>query len=236
MKTIGVLGGLGPQATMDFEARVHRASQKVIPAFTNSGYPPMVVYYYRAAPMLLDEKHHPIIPLVPDPRLFEAAARLRGMADFFVIPSNTPHVFRDQLEKAAGCPLLSIIETTIAEVERRGLKRVGLVGFGDPKVYTEPMKAKGIATETLASKEELDLRAQIDGAILALMEGRLKPEAQALVRKAIEIVRGRGTETVVLACSELPLLLGKDADESSGLINPTQLLAEAAVRRAIDEG
>ena len=44
MKTIGVLGGLGPQATMDFEARVHRESQRRIPPRMNGGYPPMIVH------------------------------------------------------------------------------------------------------------------------------------------------------------------------------------------------
>jgi aspartate racemase len=233
MKTIGVFGGLGPQATMDFEARVHRASQAMIPQKSNSGYPPMVVYFYRAAPIMLDENHVPILPLKPDPRMFEAVAKLRGMADFFVIPSNTPHLYREELEKAAGCPLLSIIETTLAEVERRGLKRVGVVGYGDPKVYTEPMKARGVATETLASQEELDLRARIDDAIRSLMEGRMNPEVPAMVRKAIELVRARNVEAIILACSELPLLLGSYAEEAVDLINPTQLLAEAAVRRAM---
>lgn len=46
MKTIGVLGGLGPQATMEFEVRVHRAAQRLIPQDGNQGYPPMVVYYF----------------------------------------------------------------------------------------------------------------------------------------------------------------------------------------------
>ena len=44
MKITGVLGGLGPQATMDFEARIHRISQQLIPRQANTGYPPMVVY------------------------------------------------------------------------------------------------------------------------------------------------------------------------------------------------
>ena len=50
MKTIGVLGGLGPQATMDFERRLHRVAQRLIAPRMNSGYPPMVVYYHRHAP------------------------------------------------------------------------------------------------------------------------------------------------------------------------------------------
>ena len=53
MKTIGVLGGLGPQATMDFEARVHAAAQRLIPQIANTGYPPMIVTYLRCAPMIL---------------------------------------------------------------------------------------------------------------------------------------------------------------------------------------
>jgi aspartate/glutamate racemase len=50
LKTIGVLGGLGPQVTMDFEARVHRVAQRLIPPHGNGGYPPMVVYYDRHPP------------------------------------------------------------------------------------------------------------------------------------------------------------------------------------------
>ena len=44
MKTIGVLGGLGPQATVDFEVRVHREAQRWIPPRMNGGYPPMIVH------------------------------------------------------------------------------------------------------------------------------------------------------------------------------------------------
>ena len=61
MKTIGVLGGLGPQATMDFEARVHAAAQRLIPQQANSGYPPMIVYYLRCAPMILGTDHRPVV-------------------------------------------------------------------------------------------------------------------------------------------------------------------------------
>src|SRR3954468_23949818 len=87
MKTIGVLGGLGPQATMDFEARLHRAAQRVIPPHLNSGYPPMVVWYCRHPPVVGAEDGRPELPLRADPRLLDAARRLGQMADFLVIPS-----------------------------------------------------------------------------------------------------------------------------------------------------
>ena len=88
MKTIGVLGGLGPQATMDFEARVHAVSQRLIPRRGNGGYPPMVVYYHRHAPVLLNEDGSPVLPIQPDPRLFEAARRVGSLADFLVITAT----------------------------------------------------------------------------------------------------------------------------------------------------
>ncbi len=72
MKTIGVLGGLGPQATMDFEQRVHHVAQGLVPPQGNSGYPPMVVYYCRHPPVLVDATGHP--------QLFQVVTFWAGMA------------------------------------------------------------------------------------------------------------------------------------------------------------
>src|SRR5215212_6256116 len=76
MKTIGVLGGFGPQATMDFEQRVHRVAQQLIPPQRNGGYPPMIVHYCRHPPVLLDADGQTRRPIQPDPRLLKAAHTL----------------------------------------------------------------------------------------------------------------------------------------------------------------
>ena len=55
MKRMGVLGGISPQATIDFETRVHRCAQRLVPAHWNSGYPPMVSWYHRRPPVLLGD-------------------------------------------------------------------------------------------------------------------------------------------------------------------------------------
>src|SRR5438067_519227 len=119
MKTIGVLGGLGPQATMDFEQRIHRVSQKLIPPFAITGYPPMVVYYYREAPALHGPDRVLLQPIQPNPHLFEAASKLGKLVDFLVIPSNFPHLFKKEIEEASGRPMLSLIAITLDEVRRR---------------------------------------------------------------------------------------------------------------------
>ena len=97
MKTIGVLGGIGPQATMDFEARVHAVSQKLIPQSANSGYPPMLVYYHRNPPFVQDEHFKPIPPLRPDPQLAAILGKMGSMVDFIVITSNAPHRLLDHV-------------------------------------------------------------------------------------------------------------------------------------------
>ena len=55
MRTIGVLGGIGPQATMDFETRVHAEARCLLKPHLNEGYPPMVTVYLRHAPVLLGD-------------------------------------------------------------------------------------------------------------------------------------------------------------------------------------
>jgi aspartate racemase len=232
VKTIGVLGGVGPQATMDFEARVHAVSQRLIPQAANRGYPPMIVYYHRHPPFVVDETSHPIFPLQPDPHLAAALGQLGKMADFLVCPSNAPHMMRDVIERFAGRQILSMIDQTVEEIRKRGWRQVGVVGFGEPKVYKVPLEQLDLVCETLPG-EPGGLRDRLDDAILRVMAGQTRPEDKALAVEAVDLLWARGVDGVILGCTEIPLLLGDDA-ERDDMVNPAQLLAEAAVRFAMD--
>jgi aspartate racemase len=229
MKTIGVLGGMGPQATMDFEARVHRESQSLIPPRLNTSYPPLVVAYHRRPPVLMDERDVPIHPLRLDPELLRTAERVGRLADFLVVTSNTPHLFQREIEEAAGIPMLSMIEATLDEVRKRGWKRVGVLGLGEPTVYTAPIAAMGGETVIL----EPALRSWLDSAILRVMEGRRPDDSPKRTLEAVDTLRGRGVDGVILGCTEIPLLL-EDRSEANDLVNPLQLVARAAVLRALE--
>jgi aspartate racemase len=228
MKTIGVLGGIGPQATMDFEQRVHRVSQQLIPQKFNTGYPPMIVLYVRHPPMLVGETGSARMPMQPDPRLLESARRLGSLADFLVIPCNSAHMLQPQIEQAAGRKVLSMIDATLDDVRRREWKRVGVLGFGDPVVYTRPLTQRGVACETI----DVEARPALDAAIFQLAEGRENSQTKAVATKGLAEVRAKGVDGVILGCTELPLLLGELAN-GQDLIDPLQLLAEAAVKEAM---
>jgi aspartate racemase len=232
MKTIGVIGGVGPQATMAFEAMVHAVSQKLIPPSLNSGYPPMVVYYHRYPPFIVDERGVPIPPRRPEPHLTAALGKLGEMVDFIVITSNAPHLFLGLIEETSGRKVLSMIDTTINEVHRQGLRRVGVLGLGLPKFYLEALDKIGVVYETLPV-EAGGLSERLDSAIVAYMAGQTTAEDRALAAEAVAVLRARGVEAIILGCTEIPLLLGADA-QAPDLINPLQLLAEASVRFAIE--
>ena len=165
----------------------------------------------------------------PTPRLLEAAARLGQWADLLVLPCNTPHKFLEEIRDAAGCEILSIVDVTVTELRRRAADPVGLLGLGVPQVYSERFDGEGFEVVTAPP----DTRDRLDDAILRLIEGATTNEHREVARDAVASTRSAGAAATVLGCTEIPLLLGAAAD-AIDLVNPAQLLAEAAVRRAIE--
>jgi len=229
MKRMGVLGGMSAQATMDFEARVHRSAQRLIPQDWNRGYPPMVVWYLRALPILRGADGHPLEPRQVDPEVIVAAALLGKLVDFLVVPCNAAHVGLPQIRAASGRPVLSMIDVAIDDVVRRTCRRVGLLGaHGVPPPYLEALRQREIACERI----DATLQGRLDAGIQAIMEGRETKEHTEAAREAVGVLRARAVDAVVLGCTEIPLLLREDSD-AADLVSPAAVLAEAAVRFAI---
>ena len=230
MKTIGVIGGLGPQATMDFENLIHKASEKLIPQHENQGYPPMITWYLRHPPMKFKDGH-PQIPLEPHPHLLEVARSLGSQADFLVIPSNTPHLFLREIEEAAGCEVLSIVDLVIGECRKRSAKRVGVLAIGfalEHGLYQGRLVKENMSCEVIS----LEIATKLDKSIFAVMEGKSSPSDVSVATAAIQFLRDKNVDSIILGCSEVPLLIQQE-ENLKDLINPIQLLAEAAVRYAL---
>lgn len=233
MKTIGVLGGLGPQATMDFEAQIHRISQRLIPQDGNQGYPPMVVYYFREPPVILPANGSiPTTRPPVNPRLLDAAQHLGTGADFLVITSNGVHAFQDEIEHAAGCNVLSMIDVTVNEIQQRDFKHVGIIDFrpASLSVYAGPLEQMGIRWEALPS----EMLPAMYRAILAVDEGREGRKDYQAVQAGLTYLRSQNVDSIILACTEIRFMLA-ETDQQDDLIDPAQLLAEATVRYAIEQ-
>jgi aspartate racemase len=97
-----------------------------------------------------------------------------------------------------------------------------------PRVYAEPLERRGIAWLSVPA----EMQAGLDAVVPAVSEGRNDASSTAAVRDAVTALRTQGVDGVILGCTEFPLALGDDLD-APDLINPTALLAEAAVRRAV---
>ena len=230
MKTIGILGGLGPQATIDLEVRIHQVAQRHIPQRGNEGYPPLVSSFFRESPVIMPADgsrpaHRP--PL--NPRLLDVARWLGTRADFLVIASNGVHAWQVEIAQAAGRPIVSMIDAVVDEVQRRGYQRVGIVDFRPSAfgVYPPQLEARGVAWVELPE----DVQHEMVGIMLAVSEGRNGVEEEQRLHAAIDALRAREVDGLILACTEFPLALSTPID--ADVINPAALLAEAAVCAAL---
>jgi len=214
---------------MDLEQRIHSLSQRLIPAAQNGGYPPMIVYYHRHAPVLLDHYAQPVIPFQPDPRMLEAAKMLGALSDFIIIPSNGVHMFQQEIERASGKSVLSMVDLVVEEVKKKQWRKVGVLGFKTAMVYANKLKAIGIQYETI----DATLQLKMDKSIERVMEGRDDHGDRMVMREVVAALRSKNVDGIIPGCTELPFLLREEIN-SKGMVNPIALLADAAVRVSID--
>ncbi len=154
-------------------------------------------------------------------------------ADFAICPDNSAHIAWDDLRAGTPIPWLHIAEVLGAEARRIGARRVGVIGtrftMGGP-VYPRVLGARGIETVAPAGADFDDVDEIIFG---ELINGVLRDESRRRYVDVIERLAERGCDAVALACTEIPLLVGP-ADSPLPTLDSTRLLAEAAVRAAID--
>ncbi|MGH2628545.1 MAG: aspartate/glutamate racemase family protein [Anaerolineales bacterium] len=227
-RTIGVLGGLGPWATLDFFEKVLRLT----PARRDQEHLRLIIdnnpKIPDRGPAILGAPgaEDPLPALVATARTVEAAG-----ADLIVIPCNTAHFFYEPIRRAVRIPVLHIMEEVARAAAARypSLKRVGLLG-------TRATVASGLYQRAFASEGTQVLapdtwgQAVIDRLIHGIKAGQvgeLTEEGALVARRLGE----SGAEAIILGCTELPLILGPD---TLGLpvLDSNLILAEAAVREA----
>ena len=155
-------------------------------------------------------------------------------ADFYICPDNTAHIALEQI--AAGLPLpgLHIAEVVCHEVTMHGWKHVGLLGTRwtmTGPVYKTALEKRGL--EMLVPEEST--REQLNAAIFdELCLGIFNTSTTELFVGAIEDLKSRGAECVILGCTEIPLIITA-ANSPLPAFDSTRLLAKYAVRVAVSE-
>lgn len=226
-KIVGILGGMGPEATVDLFQKIVAAT----PAGTDQDHLRIIIDNNPKIPSrqaaLLEGGED------PTPMLVSTARNLRKAgADFLVMPCNTAHLFFQPIVEAVDIPVLHIADETVAEALRRFpiLKAVGILASTATvrlRLYHDRFEAKGI--EALAPSE--DEQERVQAAIFSVKAGDKGPAVREAVREVGESLVARGAQLLVTACTELPLLL-QDGDASVPVLDPTLCLALAAVRLA----
>lgn len=226
---VGVMGGLGPEATVDFMARV----LALTPAEKDQDHIHLLVDQNPGVP----NRQEAILrgALDPAPALAAMAARLEAAgADFIVMPCNAAHAFQPAIEAAISIPFISIVDVTVEAV--RGLGRsVGLMatpaGIAGG-TYQEAMR-RGRATDTLLVFDE-DERDAFMSLVYAIKAGDRGPEVASGMRALAAALVARGADVLIAGCTEIPLVLGSD-DIDVPLVVSTDELARRTIELARGE-
>ena len=167
------------------------------------------------------------------PADFRVGLALGNEREHFALPVGKPAV-HDLWTGILACSH-GIDDEAVAEAVRRypDLKVVGVLGATASikmRLYQERFEARGIKALTV-SEEDQEI---VQGAIDRVKAGDKGPEVRSRVREMAEKLAARGAQLLLTACTELPLVL-HDGDASVPVLDPTQVLAEAAVRFARGE-
>ncbi len=229
-KTAGVLGGMGPEATVDFMAKVIALTD----ASCDQDHVRMLVDHNPKVPNRQDA----ILGDGEDPGsvLSRMAAKLESAgADFLVIPCNTAYVFEDAILAATHIPLISIIGVSIAAARDRapGVDRIGVLatdGCLRSGIYQAGLEEAGLAAE-LPSADELE---ELMTLVQAIKGGKHTDDTARAMAGLAEALVSRGAGAIIAGCTEIPLVLNEDA-VSVPLISSTDALAEITVKLATGE-
>jgi aspartate racemase len=225
MRTAGIIGGLGPESTIDYYRMIIARYRERKP---DGGYPQLIINS-------LDVEKG--IAMLDAGRLDDLADYLfsgleplvRAGADFALMAANTPHLVFDQLQQRSPIPLLSIVRATAERAKTLGKRKIGLFGTGftmRASFYPDEFQRAGIELVTPTGQEREFIHWKYLG---ELLKNQFLPETRAaILRIAERMKREDGVEAIVLAGTELPLLL-RDSGSDIEFLDTTLIHVEAVV-------
>lgn len=224
-KTIGILGGMGPLATVDLFRKITVHTD----AKSDQEHPRVVIDSNTDIADRTEALLHGGAD--PTPEMIKSAQHLERIgADVLIMPCNTAHCFYDAVAASVSVPMLHMIALTCDALRERGVKRAGLLatdGTVRTGIYQRAFADSGIA---LLTPEGDDQAAVMDVIYDGVKSGDLAYDTAAF-RRACEGLLSRGAETLILGCTELPLAFELYHLDYPA-VDPTLELALGALRAA----
>lgn len=229
---IGIVGGVGPAATVDFLGKVIRATN----ADRDQDHVKLIV---EQNPQIPDRTEN-LIKGGPDPTiaLYSTCKKLeRAGAQVIAIPCNTAHAFIDRIQRHLETPIISILTETVVQIQNLNptVKRVAVLatsGTIASQLYQAALEEKGlvpVVPDTETQKLLMEVIYGPEGVKAGYSMGRCAVQLADVIKK----VASSGAEVAILGCTELPLVEFTDGDKPNILlIDPTDALAKACVNAA----
>lgn len=226
MRRVGLVGGLGPESTIDYYRRIVDEWQQHEPASA-----PAVVIdsldVQQAIRLVSGDRAGLVEYLTGSIRRLSAAG-----VDFIAMTANTPHLVFDDLAAGSPVPMLSIVEVCAEEGRRRGLQRLALLGTRftmDAPFYPEVCGRYGVAAVPPADSDRAWIH---DRYMNQLLKGEFRDGTRAEFTRLIERMREvNGIDGVILGGTELPLLLRGEAIAGLPALDTTGLHVRSIVRQ-----
>lgn len=222
-KTIGILGGMGPQAS----ARLYELIIKYARdcgAKRNDSYPEIILYSVPVPDFISDSRQEEVAKKM-------LVSRVKALSflpiSYFCIACNTAHLLIDDLKNATSVPFISLIEETVKELKRFKMKKVGLQASPstiNSGLYQKRCREEGIEIVLPKRGEVLELgeiiRRVIGGKITQKDRDFLKKVARELIRQGVDVI--------LLSCTELPLIFPK---RGFRVVSTLDVLAKACIKK-----
>jgi aspartate racemase len=229
MKTIGMIGGMSWESSLEYYRIINQEVRRRLGGFHSAKCLLSSVDFAEIENLQRLNNWDTLTGI-----MINAAMSLKnGGADFVIICTNTMHKMAEAVAAGAGIEILHIAEATGREVQRRGMKKVGLLGtkFTMEQDFYRKLLSENFAIETVipdASDREI-----IHQIIYSeLCQGVVKEESRQAFIDVSNRLHSKSAEGIVLGCTEIPLLL-RPRDVDIPLFDTMQLHAVAAVEESL---
>jgi aspartate racemase len=224
MKTVGIIGGLGPKTTAKFYMQIILLCAK-----RNNKQRPNILISNVPISSRLEEKfiNRSVGKQEFRGLLVDAAKTLeKAGADFIVLPCNTAHVFIDDIRHSVDIPVLSIIDETVNVLKKRRVKKIGLLST------PATIKNKLFDDKIKLIKPNKDDQEEMGVIINSILSNRNIDRSRVQLLKIIKSIAVK-SDALVLACTDLQLLIPEKEINGIAVFDTMQILADATAKEIL---